>query len=111
MLEDQFKNTKQSGRKPSDRTRKRKPEPEVLIDRLEDREKKPEKKVRIDGPHAKRTVLYELYFRSLVPRLVERCQGNCGVKLKTSDDGDYLLIKSHDPSTYTVKGETRTKYG
>ena len=42
---------------------------------------------------------------------MERCQGNCGVKLKTSDDGDYLLIKSHGPSTYTVKGETRTKYG
>ena len=30
--------------------------------------------------------------------------------MKTSDDGDYLLIKSHGPSTYTVKGETRTKY-
>ena len=43
-LEDQFKKTKQSGRKPSDRTRKRKPEPEILIDRLEDREKNPEKK-------------------------------------------------------------------
>ena len=45
-LEDQFKKPKQSGRKPSDRTRKRKPEPEILIDRLEDREKKPEKKSR-----------------------------------------------------------------
>ena len=44
LLEDQFKKPKQSSRKPSDRTRKRKPEPEILIDRLEDREKKPEKK-------------------------------------------------------------------
>ena len=66
-LEDQFKKPRQSGRKPSDRTRKRKPEPEILIDRLEDREKKPEKKVRIDDSHAKRTVSYELFFRYLVP--------------------------------------------
>ena len=43
-LEDQFKKPKHSGRKPSDLTRKRKPELEILIDRLEDREKKPEKK-------------------------------------------------------------------
>ena len=69
------------------------------------------KKAKIDDPYAKRTVSYELFLRSLVPSLVEQCQRNCGVKLKTSDDGDYLLIKSHDPSTYTVKGETRTKYG
>ena len=46
-----------------------------------------------------------------MPQLVKQCQGNCRVKLKTSDDGDYLLIKSHGPLTYTVKGETRTKYG
>ena len=46
-----------------------------------------------------------------MPQLVKHCQGNSTVKLKTSDDGDYLLIKSHGPSTYTVKGETRTKYG
>ena len=43
LLEDQFKKPKQSGRKPSDRTCKRKPEPETLIGRLEDREKRPEK--------------------------------------------------------------------
>ena len=42
---------------------------------------------------------------------MQRCQGNSGVKLKTSDDGDYLLIKSHGPSAHTVKGEIRTKYG
>ena len=35
-LEDQFKKTKQSGKKPSDRTRKKEPEPETFIDRLED---------------------------------------------------------------------------
>ena len=99
LLEDQFKKPKQSGRKPSDRTCKRKPEPETDWKI----EKRGQKKVRIDDPQAKRTVSYELFFRSLLPRLGERCQGNCGVKLKTSDDGDYLLIKSHGPSTYTVK--------
>ena len=46
-----------------------------------------------------------------MPRLVDRCQENCGVKLKASDDEDYLFIKSHGQSTYTVKGESRTKYG
>ena len=110
-LENQFKKPKRSGRKASDQTCKRKPKPETLIGRLEDREKKAEKKVWIDDLHAKRIVSYELFFRSLVPRLVERCQGNSGVKLKTTDDGDYLLIKSHGLSTYTVKEETKTKYG
>ena len=72
-------------------------------------EEKSQKKSQVDDLYTKETVSYELFFRSLVSRLVEQCQGNCGVKLKTSDDGDYLLIKSHAPSTYTVKRETRTK--
>ena len=74
-------------------------------------ENQPEKKVFIEDPNSKRVIPYELFLRSLVPRQVERCQGNCGNKLKPSDNGDYLLVKSHGPSSYTVKGETRTKYG
>ena len=66
--------------------------------------------MQIEDPNGKRAVPYELFFRSLVPRQVERCQSNCGNKLKSSDNGDYLLVKSHGPSSYSVKGESRTKY-
>ena len=72
-------------------------------------EKRIQKKIRIDEPNAERTVSYLLFLRSLVPRLVEQCQRRCGVKLKTSDDGDYLLVKSYDPLS-CCKGETRTKH-
>ena len=110
-LEDQFTKPAKSGRKRSHQTRKRKPEPDVFINRLENKEKRSEKKVQIEDPNAKRTVTYELFLRSLVPRQVERCQSNCGNKLKSSDNGDYLLVKSHGPSSYSVKGESRAKYG
>ena len=48
-------------------------------------------------------------FDPLVPRLVEKCQGNRGQKLSQSNDGDYLLIKSNCPTTFLVNGEERTK--
>ena len=65
---------------------------------------------RIEDPNGERPIVYELFFRSMVPRLVQRCQGNCGVKLCTVDEGDYLLVKSYGISTFSVKGETRSKY-
>ena len=110
-LEDKFIKPAKSGRKPSHQTRKRKPEPDVLINRLENKGKRSGKKVQIEDPNAKRTVPYELFFRSLVPRQVERCQGNFGNKLKPAHNGDYLLIKLHDPFSYSFKGESKTKYG
>ena len=69
------------------------------------------KKVQIEDRNAKRAVPYELFLRSLVPQQVERCQENCGNKLKPADSGDYLLIKSHGPSSYSVNGESKTKCG
>ena len=39
-LEDQFTKPAKNGRKPSHQTRKRKPEPDVLINRLENKEKR-----------------------------------------------------------------------
>ena len=65
----------------------------------------------MENPNASRPLEYQLFLRSLVPRLAERCQGNCGIKLKPADNRDYLLVKSHGPSTYMVKGESRTSYG
>ena len=110
-LEEQFPKPQKSGRKPSDKTRKRKPQPEVFVDRLQKNESSNEKKIRIEDPNAERNITYTLYLRSRVPRLVERCQGNCGDKLSPSDLEDYLLVKSHGPSHFTVKGEARTKFG
>ena len=45
-LEDKFIKPAKSGRKPSHQTRKRKPEPDVLINRLENKGKQSGKKVR-----------------------------------------------------------------
>ena len=110
-LEDKFIKPAKSDRKLSHQTRKRKPELDVLINRLENKGKRSGKKAQIEDPNVKRTVPYKLFLRSLVPRHVERCQGNCGNKLKPADNGDYLLIKSHGPSSYSVKEESKTKYG
>ena len=52
-LEDQFTKPAKSGRKPSLQTRIRKPESDVLINRLENKEKRSEKKVQIEDPNAK----------------------------------------------------------
>jgi len=52
-----------------------------------------------------------MYFRSQLPRAVERCQGNCGIKLVPAEEQDYLVIKSYGQSTYTVNGECKSKYG
>ena len=55
---------------------------------------KPEK-VKNQDPNISGTVVYKLHLRSMVPRKVERCQGNCGVKLEPSDEArnDYLVVK------------------
>ena len=39
-------------------------------------------------------ILYELFFRSMVPHLVNRCHGNCGDKLFPAGKEDYLVVKS-----------------
>ena len=56
-------------------------------------------------------VPYILFFRSLVQRLVQRCQENCGINLKPSDNEDYLVVKSHGSTTFTVNGEEKTRSG
>ena len=65
-LEDKFIKPAKSGRKPSHHTGKRKPEPGVLINRLENKEKQSGKKVQIEDPNAKRTVPYEMFLGSMV---------------------------------------------
>ena len=46
-------------------------ETEVIVDRHA-------KRIRIEDPNCEPEIPFELFFRSLVPRLVEKCQGNCG---------------------------------
>jgi hypothetical protein len=105
-LEESFKKPSQSGKKPCQRVRKkRKTSSETIIDRLS------KDFFRVNNPHGERKVAYTIYLRSLVPRLVERCQGNCGERLRPADTDDYLLVRSHGPSTYMVNGEMKTKYG
>jgi len=106
-LDEHFSKPSKSGRKPNESKRTRKPQPTVFIDRIS----RANDHTRIDNPNAEREVKYELFFRSMVPRLVQRCQGNCGVNLFPADQKDYLLVRSYGLSTYTVKGETRSKYG
>ena len=63
----------------------------------------------MEDPKLSRRVTYEL--RSMVPRLVDRRQGNCGEKLLPADEQDYLLVKSLGRSNFFYKGENKSKYG
>ena len=77
-----------------------------------DRMEKPEE-VKIQDLNIVRKVVYELYLRSMVPRKVERRQGNCSAKLEPSAEAnnDYLVVKAFGTSTFMVKGESHSKYG
>ena len=68
-------------------------------------------RIQIKDPHCKPKIPIELFFQSLVPRLVEKCQGNCGQKLLQSNEEDSLLIKPNGPITFLVNNEERTKVG
>ena len=110
-LEDNFSRPASSGRKPSQKNRIRNPEPEIIINRMSKKSRSSSLHLKVEDPNVERALVYELHLRSQVPRIVERCQGNCGIKLIPADENDYLLVKSYGPSTYTVKGECKTKYG
>ena len=99
-LEDHFVKPALSGRKAHEKKRVRKSEAEIIVDRLENLEK-----IQIEDPSAPRKIVYELHLRSKVPRKVERCQGNCRVKLWPADESnnDYLLVKSFGTSQFMVK--------
>ena len=63
------------------------------------------KRIRVEDPNCEPEISFELFFRSSVPRLVEKCQGTCGRKLSQSNEEDYILIKSNRPTTFLVNGE------
>ena len=72
---------KKSGKKPSDGGKqiRKQQETEVIVDRYT-------KRIRIEDPNCEPKIPFELFFRSLVPRVVEKCQGNCCRKLSQSND-------------------------
>ena len=105
-IEKEFKKPQKSGEKANEKQRKRKETPEIFVERVQ----KDEKRTSIDDPNVQPQVPYVLFFWSLVPRLFQRCQGNCSINLKSSDNEDYLVVKSHG-STITVNGEEKTRSG
>ena len=102
-LDDQFDKPKSSGRKPSDRKRTRKPDFESAFDRLDEKEQESWKWFTFQDPNAPEKISYELFFRSMVLRLVNRCQGNCGDKLLPADKEDYLVVKSRGRISFMNK--------
>ena len=76
-LDDQFDKPKSSGRKPSDRKPTREPDFESAFDRLDKKQKESRKSFTFQVSNAPEKI-YELCFRSMVPRLVNRCQANWG---------------------------------
>ena len=93
-LDDHFDKPKSSGRKPSDSKRTRKPHFESAFDQLDKEEKESRKSLTFQDPNALEKISHELLFCSIVPRLVNRCQGNCGDKFFPADKEDYLVVKS-----------------
>lgn len=79
--------------------------PEVFINKTECEKKRK----RIDDPSAVPEIHFKLFFRSKVPMIVERCHGNYDNKLIPSEIEDYLVVKLHGNSMFTVSGEERKK--
>ena len=105
-LDDEYVKPKKSSKRLSDcgkRIRKHQ-QTEVIVDRQA-------KRIRVKDPNCEQKNPFELFFRSLVPRLVEKCQGNCGQILSQSKVEGYLLIKSNGSTIFLVNGEERTKIG
>ena len=97
-LDGHFPKPSKTGGKSNERKRVQKKEPEILIDRKNSDSDRAHV-MRVENPNASRPVEYQFFLRSLLPRLVEHCQENCGIKLKPADNRDYLLVKSHGPLT------------
>lgn len=56
-------------------------------------------------------ILYELLFRLMLPRLVNRCQGNCTEKLFPADKEVYLVSKSRKRVSFVSNhGKVDSKY-
>ena len=110
-LDNQFDKLKLSTRKPSNRKQTRKPDFERAFDRLDQKEKESRKSFTFQDPNAPEKISCELFFHSVVPHLVNRCQRNCGYKLFPMGKEDYLVVKSRGHISFMNKqGEMVSKY-
>ena len=89
--------------KSKQKNKEKKETPEIFIERV----KKDEKRITINDTNFQPQVSYFLFFWSLVPQIVQRCQRKCGINLKAPDNEDYLVVKSHGSTTFTRNGEEK----
>ena len=61
--------------------------------------------VEVDDPSSPPEIKYELHLRSMVPRIVQKCQGYCQRSLIPADHKDYFLVKSFARSYYMHNGK------
>ena len=122
-LEDTFVKPKTSGRKPNCTKRNRKVEVEFISDPLENAKDSPkgkrstgtnegkgaEKSIILENPMIDPEPTYELHLRSKLSRMITKCQGNCGQKIKTADKEDFFLVKSFGRSYYSVHGRAKSR--
>ena len=110
-LDYQFDKPKSSGRKPSDTKLTRKPHLESAFDRQDKKGKVSRKSFTFQDPHAPEKISNDLFLHSVVPRLVNRYQGNCGDKLFHADKENYLVDKSRGHISFmNNQGEMDSKY-
>ena len=102
-MEQEFKKPHKSVKKANKKNKEKKETPEIFIERVQ----KDEKRTTTDDTNFQPQVSYFLFFRSLVPRIVQRCQRKCGINLKALDNEDYLVVKSHGSTTFTRNGEAK----
>ena len=81
------------------------------FDRLDKKEKESRKSFTFQDLSTPKKISYELFFRSVLSCLVNRCQGNCGDKLFPADKADYLVVKSRDRISFMNKqGEMDSRF-
>ena len=69
------------------------------------------KRIPIEDPNCEPDISFEIFFPSLAPRLVEKCQSNCGQKLSQPREEGSLIIISNGPTKLLVNGEEQKKVG
>ena len=126
-----FQKPKNVGRKPSFQQRDRAQKPDVIIDRIENQSQSLAScddspscststtdnvnnyldSVRFMDPRKEPETQFELHFRKDLPRLVTKCQGQCGVAIKPDEEG--MLVRSYGTSSWTDRktGASKSKYG
>ena len=67
--------------------------------------------IRFADPRKDPPQIFEVHFRKNLPRIIEKCRGGCGVKIKPNDPG--MLIRTYSTTRWIHKttGEEDSKHG